>query len=155
MTALAPAQEMTSEGLLALPPLQSVAGRRVLLVKGSGGRNKIRTELEHRGATVEELACYERLPPKLQSGDLASKLTQWEIAAILLSSGEGLENLGLLLSPTETTKFSDICLVGPAQRVAQLAIDAGFSHVVTAANASDAAMLQALTTWNAARENNQ
>lgn len=147
--AQAPALEMTSEGLLALPSLQSVAGQRVLLVKGRGGRTKMRTELEQRGAKVEELACYTRKIPALQRGDLAKKLTQWEIAAILLSSGQGLANLELLLSPSETTKFRHICLVVPSQRVAELAGAAGFTTVKIAQNASDAAMLQALTAWNA------
>ncbi|MFK7977844.1 MAG: uroporphyrinogen-III synthase [Halioglobus sp.] len=147
--AQAPAQQMTSEGLLALPSLQAINGRRVLLVKGVGGRDKLRTELELRGAKVSELACYERQLPRLETGELAKKLTQWEIAVVLLSSGEGLANLELLLSPSETTNFTHICLIVPSKRVAQLAQDAGFKAVITAKNASDAAMLQALTTWNA------
>lgn len=149
VNAQAPQQEMTSEGLLALPSLQSVTGQRVLLVKGRGGRNKIRTELENRGAKVEELACYERQIPHLQPGDLAKKLTHWGIAVVLLSSGEGLANLELLLRPAETSKFSHICLIVPSQRVAELASAAGFNTVIAAQNASDAAMLEALTAWNA------
>ena len=43
----------------------------------------------------------------------------------------------------------DIGLVVPSPRVAKLAQQAGFNDVVTAANASDAAMLQALQQWRA------
>lgn len=154
IAAQAPEEQMTSEGLLALPSLQAIAGQRVLLVKGQGGRDKLRNELTQRGASVTELACYERQVPRLETGELAKKLIQWEIAVVLLSSGEGLANFVLLLSPSETTNFndsgfSDICIIVPSQRVAELASEAGFSTVITATNASDAAMLAALTTWNA------
>ena len=38
LTVQVPGMDMTSEGLLALPSLQAVAGQRVLIVKGEGGR---------------------------------------------------------------------------------------------------------------------
>lgn len=141
---LTPGSEMTSEGLLALPQLQAVAGQRVLIVKGEGGRATLAESLGHRGARVEELACYRRIPPDLASGELAQKLSQWDIGVVLISSGEGLANLLALLSPAETTKFADITLLVPSPRVAQMARAAGFSRVITAENASDSAMLRAL-----------
>jgi uroporphyrinogen-III synthase len=145
--ALTPGENMTSEGLLALPELSAVDGARVLLVKGCGGRDKLRLELERRGARVDELACYERGLPALPPGELAERLERWKIAVILLSSGEGLANLQELLRPAETTKFIGTCLIVPSQRVAQQARDAGFTSVIVADNASDASMLHALHTW--------
>jgi uroporphyrinogen-III synthase len=65
----------------------------------------------------------------------------------MISSGEGFANLLALLSPAETTKFSYITLLVPSVRVAQMALAAGFGRVITAENASDSAMLGALTTW--------
>ena len=62
----------------------------------------------------------------------------------MISSGEGLNNMLTLLSDKETTKFRDINLIVPSDRVAEEAQEAGFSHVTTAANASDGAMLEAL-----------
>ena len=62
----------------------------------------------------------------------------------MISSGEGLANMLALLSPAETTKFMDIILLVPSQRVAQMARAAGFSRVITAENASDSAMMRAL-----------
>nr|MBP6683708.1 uroporphyrinogen-III synthase [Halioglobus sp.] len=144
VSVLSPATEMTSEGLLALPQLQAVAGQRVLIVKGEGGRATLADSLGRRGARVEELACYRRIPPDLASGELAQKLSQWAIGVVLISSGEGLANLLALLSPAETTKFADITLLVPSPRVAQMARAAGFSRVITAENASDSAMLRAL-----------
>ena len=145
--AVTPGSDMSSEGLLALPYLRNVEGQRVLIVKGEGGRHTLRTELLHRGALVDELACYRRGLPELPPGYLAGRLEQWDIDVILLSSGEGLANLLLLLSPAETTKLKAIGLIVPSERVAQMAREAGFGQVVTAENASDAAMLCALQEW--------
>ncbi len=144
---LSPSREMTSEGLLALPELQQVGDERVLIVKGEGGRDTVRRELSSRGAKVDELACYRRSCPDLAPGVLAAQLAAADVEVILLSSGEGLANLLALLSEKETTKFRDMCLVVPSERVARMAQEAGFSQVVTADNASDEAMLRALQAY--------
>lgn len=142
-----PGKLMTSEGLLAVPPLQAVAGQRILIIKGEGGRATLREELLRRGATVDELACYRRACPDLPAGQLAASLHEWRIDLVMISSGEGLANLQALLRWPETTKFTPICVIVPSERIARLAQKAGFGQVVTAENASDVAMLHALEEW--------
>jgi uroporphyrinogen-III synthase len=144
ITALTPGSVMSSEGLLSHAVLQDVKDQHVLIVKGEGGRDALVRELTQRGAVVDELACYRRSLPDLPHGELAERLQRWGIEVILISSGEGLANLQLLLSRTETSKLKHMGLIVPSQRVARLALDAGFDQVVTAENASDAAMLRAL-----------
>ncbi|MEH6585086.1 MAG: uroporphyrinogen-III synthase [Halioglobus sp.] len=146
---ISPAEQMNSEGLLALAELKSVAGQRVLIVKGLGGRETLREALSQRGANVDELACYQRSCPSMAPGELAKLLSLKAVDVVMISSGEGLHNMLTLLSDKESTKFRDIGLVVPSPRVATLAQQAGFNNVVTAANASDAAMLQALQQWQA------
>ena len=150
-----PGTAMTSEGLLAVSRLQSVAGQRILIVKGEGGRSTLREELCRRGATVDELACYRRSCPALPAGELARKLSQWRIDTVIMSSGEGFANLQALLSSPETTKFNHLSLIVPSSRVARMAREAGFDQVVTAENASDAAMLRALEGQKPALENDE
>jgi len=145
--AITPGKNMISEGLLALPYLKNVQGQRVLIIKGEGGRDTLRSELFHRGALVDELACYRRSLPELLAGGLGAQISQREIDVILLSSGEGLANLLLLLSPTETTTVKAISVIVPSERVADMARDTGFKSVLTAENASDEAMLRALQKW--------
>lgn len=147
VAAITPGNSMTSEGLLAQPRLRDVAGQRVLIVKGQGGRSTLRDVLSQRGARVDELACYRRCPPDIAPGELCSKLSEWGIALVMISSGEGLANMLALLSPQETTKFMSITLVVPSDRVAHMAREAGFNRVVTAENASDGAMMRALEKW--------
>jgi uroporphyrinogen-III synthase len=148
IAALVPDGAMTSEGLLALPPLREVADQRVLIIKGEGGRQALAAELGARGARVDELACYRRSAPQLAPGELAGCLVRWRIALVMISSGEGLANLLALLSPAETSKFVDITVLVPSPRVAELARKAGFRRVMIADNASDSAMLSALSAWN-------
>ena len=145
--AITPGSNMSSEGLLAVPQLHYVQDQRVLVVKGEGGRDTLARELAQRGARVDELPCYRRSRPTLPEGVLARKLADGNIAAIMISSGEGLENLRVLLSPAETTNFKHLCIIVPSPRVARMAREAGFDQVVTAENASDAAMLCALEEW--------
>jgi uroporphyrinogen-III synthase len=147
ITAISPEGDMSSEGLLALPGLQSVDGQRLLIVKGEGGREALRAELRNRGAKVDTLNCYRRRCPSLAPGDLARRLGQWGIKIVLISSGEGLANMLELLSAEETTKFRGMRLVVPSVRVERLARQAGFSQILTAANASDGAMITALDEW--------
>jgi len=148
ITAVTPGHTMTSEGLLAVSRLQRVHRERVLIVKGEGGRDTLKQELTRRGAVVDELCCYRRRLPDIPAGELAARLCRWKIDVILLSSGEGLANLQLLLSPAETSKLKATGLIVPSERVAQMARDAGFGRVVTAENASDEAMLRALAVWH-------
>ncbi|MCX2977874.1 uroporphyrinogen-III synthase [Candidatus Marimicrobium litorale] len=142
--ALTPDREMSSEGLLAMPALQAVDGQRVLIIKGEGGRDTLRSELTSRGSRVDELACYRRGPPEVSGEVLLRQLSDWDIDIILVSSGEGLSNLRLLLTRAETTKLT---VIVPSQRVARMALEAGCREVLVADNASDAAMLRALEDW--------
>ena len=153
--AITPGPLMTSEGLLAVSQLQSVAGQRILIIKGEGGRATLPEELASRGATVDELACYRRVCPGYGPGEVAAKLSQWHIGLAMITSGEGLANLGALISPQETTKFRDITLLVPSDRIAGLARQAGFDQVVIAENASDSAMLRALEQWQPSSENDE
>lgn len=147
VTAQTPGSDMTSEGLLALPGLQHCSGERVLLVKGEGGREALARALVARGARVDTLACYRRLAPALASGEFAAAVARWDIGLVMISSGEGLANMLALLSPEESSKLQDICLLLPSGRVAAAAAAAGFRHCLVAGNASDKAMLRALDEW--------
>ncbi|QIB65253.1 uroporphyrinogen-III synthase [Kineobactrum salinum] len=147
VSAEVPGLEMSSEGLLQLPGLSRVEGHRVLLVKGEGGRGLLAGELARRGAQVETLACYRRCAPRYAGGEFVAALQRWQIGIILISSGEGLENMLALLDPAETSKLQSVTLLLPSARVAETAAAAGFRHRIVADNASDEAMLRALEQW--------
>lgn len=94
---LLPAGRYDSEGLLALPELTDVAGRRVLIVRGVGGRELLAEMLTARGANVEYAECYERKPPPAPPELLLSAWRARALHAITITSSEGLRQLHALL----------------------------------------------------------
>src|SRR5699024_11668043 len=60
-----PARGDTSEDLLQMEALHSVAERRIVLLSGEGGRNKLMRTLTARGAIVGKVALYRRLPAEI------------------------------------------------------------------------------------------
>ena len=155
LSPLTPGKEMTSEGMLALPSLQSMQGERVLIVRGVGGRETLRQSLEARGAHVDSLVCYQRRPVPLAPGALGALLEREQVALALLSSAEGLAHFTALLPPGETTKLRELTVVVPSQRVADSAHALGWRRVQVADNATDDAMVEAARAWYAAEGNNE
>ncbi|MFT7285918.1 MAG: uroporphyrinogen-III synthase [Halieaceae bacterium] len=149
LLAHSPADDMSSEGLLAMRGLASVAGRRLLIVKGEGGRDLIQETLRERGARVDTLRCYRRTPTTLESAACHALLQRQPVQLILISSGEGLRILSGLLQPRENTNLAATALVVPSARVAEEALRLGWLSIEQAANASDSAMLAAAQIWRA------
>jgi uroporphyrinogen-III synthase len=89
---ISPPSGADSEALLAVPEMQAVAGKRIVIFRAEGGRALLGDTLRERGAHVEYAACYRRR--RSQGSNL-----QEEIHAITVSSAEGLANLFELLDP--------------------------------------------------------
>jgi uroporphyrinogen-III synthase len=95
---LLPAERYDSEGLLALPQLTDMAGKRVLIVRGVGGRELLAETLTARGASVDYAECYERMPPSGSPEPLMAAWRAHALHAITITSSEGLRQLHELLS---------------------------------------------------------
>lgn len=85
-----PFDRADSEGLLALPELQDVQGKRFLLMRGVGGRELLWRGLEARGARVDVLELYRRELP-------AEARAQWQTLSVspdivLLTSPDALQH---------------------------------------------------------------
>lgn len=141
--ALCPA-DPRSEGLLALPALQGVSGRRVLILRGNDGRDLIARTLASCGALVHYCATYERHYPDLD-GDALTR--HWQAAgldSLLITSGELLQRLLALVPGPQHPWLYDRLLVVPSPRVAEMAEGAGFTRIVIAQGASNQALVAAL-----------
>jgi uroporphyrinogen-III synthase len=143
---------MRSEALLALPPLTAVEGRRILIIRGQGGRELLQETLSARGARVDCLECYRRAAPPFDSAHCMEQLARTPVELILVSSGDGLLQLSRLLTPRENTNLAGTALIAPSQRVADMAAEQGWRSVRCAENASDAAMLEAARAWASVRQ---
>ncbi len=88
-----PASGADTESLLTRPELAAVAGRRVTVFTGEGGRRLLADSLAARGAAVVTVPCYRRARPALDPVVLEGRLAEGEVAAVTAASGEALQNL--------------------------------------------------------------
>lgn len=135
-----------SEALLALPQLSAalqVAGPRVLIMRGEGGRELIAETLRQRGVAVDYLELYRRVRPQYPAGTLAQVIAEARLNALLVSSAQGLDNLRQLAADA-WAELARLPLLVPSPRVAELARAAGVRQVIDCRGASAAAVLAAL-----------
>ncbi len=132
-----------SENLLQFARFQQLSNQRILIFRGVGGRELLADSLRQRGAEVDYVELYRRRVPGYAKDYLPTALQQANPDVIVLSSGEGLENLLLLLGDNK----SQVCLVPllvPSERVKQWALEAGFETVINSNGAADQAIMQSL-----------
>lgn len=141
---MTPLSRADSEGLLALPPLQQIAGQPVGLITAPGGRGLLSSELARRGALVELAEVYRREPMAISPARLRSLAGLPESSALLLTSEEGFSPLWQALdAESRAALLSRPCVV-PGERLAACAHTFGFSRVLRAVNARPPEMLEAL-----------
>ena len=112
----------SSEGLLAMNELQAPMGKKVLIVRGVGGRETLKEGLEGRGALVDYAEVYRR---DLIDYESAEWLPSGEKVFALVHSGEALIHLSKLLG----SLLTQYCLIVPSRRLQLMAIDEGFGKV--------------------------
>ncbi|HMA10873.1 MAG TPA: uroporphyrinogen-III synthase, partial [Steroidobacteraceae bacterium] len=135
-----------SEALLALPQLQDVAGRRVVIVRGVGGRPLVADALRARGAEVHFLECYRRTCPHADAGPLLARWRAGGIDAVTVASAETLHNLAALLGEPGECLLAATPLFAPHEKIADAARRFGIAHVV-ATPGGDAGLLDGLVNW--------
>lgn len=138
---LIPEGRADTEGLLALSAMQRVEGRRVLIVRGEGGRAMLGDTLSERGAEVDYAEIYRRAVPGAGQTSLPA---DWEnvLGAVTVTSGEALDNLCRRLGYGR--RLLETPLIVVSERTAHHAHQAGFRSVHVSAGASDEALLVAL-----------
>lgn len=140
---LLPRNGYDSEGLLALDELKDMRDKQVIIVRGNGGRSKLKDELEQRGARVEYAGVYRRLMP---DRDPANLLRGWDrlIDVVTATSNESLDNLFTMLGGEGRDKLLSTPLLVVSQRMARHAEALGCQQIYLADDASDEAILAEL-----------
>src|SRR5690606_26730779 len=98
---IVPETGFTSEALLAHPDFTLPDNARVLIVRGSGGREMLRETLTARGLVVETLDVYRRVRPEIDAATRDAIEARWAsegIDVVTVTSVETLHNLIALLS---------------------------------------------------------
>lgn len=145
---LQPSGRYDSEGLLALPELQQVAGWRIVIFRGDGGRELLGQTLRERGAVVDYAEVYRRERPAADVQALAAQLKAGAVDIVTVTSSEGLRNLLELAGADNAVRLRQLPLVVVSERTAALAEALGFSQPAhVAALASDAGLVEAVARW--------
>lgn len=146
---LAPGQRFDSEGLLAEPPLSraQISGKRVLILRGNGGRELLAETLSERGAQVDCITCYQRSGPSGGADLLREAWHAGRIDGITLSSSEALRYLIDLLDEQERQHLYNTPVFVPHARIAANAKALGLNKIIPTA-AADAGILAGLIAYN-------
>ena len=146
---VAPAERFDSEALLALPELQAarVAGRRLALFRGDGGRELLAETLRQRGAQVDCVTCYRRSGPADGVQPLLAAWRAGRLDALTVSSSEGLRYLADLLDVEGREFLVRTPLFVPHARIAESARALGLSNIILT-DAADAGILAGLRAYN-------
>ena len=144
-----PTTTMDSEGLLALPELAVVAGKRVVIFRGDTGRELLKNALEAGGATVTQVECYRRAAPASGAAGLIEAWRERRLDAVTLTSSEGLDNLWAILDGEGQRYLAATPTFVPHPRIAENARAFGLSEVIVTPPA-DAGLLASLLEYFAA-----
>lgn len=127
---ISPQLRFDSEALLEAPELQQMAGKRVLICRGDGGRELLGETLTARGATVEFLTVYRRSMP---TQDPAPLLKLWEahqLDAVTLTSSEGLRNMIDMIGHLGHAWLKNTPTFVPHARIAEQATAFGLRRII-------------------------
>jgi uroporphyrinogen-III synthase len=148
---IVPEAGFNSEALLAHPDLTLGNDARVLIVRGSGGRELLQETFAARGLLVETREVYERIRPTIDDATRNALEERWAsegIDVVTATSIETLHNLIGMLTDRGRALLRETTLLVASQRIAEAAQAAGLNGTLLVANgADDASMIGTLARW--------
>ncbi|WOH36848.1 uroporphyrinogen-III synthase [Thalassotalea fonticola] len=133
----------TSEGLLALVQLQNIANKQVLIIRGNGGREFLKQQLELKHAKVAYNEVYKRQWLTLSAKQTIDKWRKDEINCIVITSSELLNKT---LDLVADINWANSCYwIVASARIAEQAKAHGLEQVINANGASHQQIFQAMT----------
>lgn len=136
-----------SESLLALPALQRVKNKNIVIFRGNGGRELLAKTLENRGANLRVIECYERQIPTLSEEEIAKRLNAWSESprkVIVSTSRDILFNLKTLVGPKTWKILQKEVMIVVGLRMQGLAANLGVKRIVVTKDADDSSLIEAL-----------
>lgn len=149
---ITPVNGSDSEALLARPELQQVAGKRVVIFRGEGGRALLGDTLRARGAQVEYAECYRRVRPNTDAAPLSARLRDNGIDIVTVTSVESLRNLHDMLDAAARVHLRRLPMVVVGTRQAEACQALGIqAQPWIARDAGDNSIVAAIQAWRASK----
>lgn len=133
-----------SEGVLKLLANTSVEHKKIVILRGNGGRETLAEDLTQRTANVTYCEVYQRTAPDYDPDMLINKWQQFAINSVIITSGEILGNLIKTIPYTALPWILNLHFIVPSQRIAALAHTLGIEHVTIATGASNDSLFNAI-----------
>jgi uroporphyrinogen-III synthase len=146
ITVIVPPYGADSESLLATPQLSNLRSKRVLILRGVGGRELLAQELRRRGAEVAYAECYRRGQPRADPAELIGRWEQGRVHAVTVASGETLDNLFAMLGPDGQKLLCATPVFAPHVSIAERAKRFGLTQVAITPP-GDEGLLRGLSAW--------
>ena len=138
---LIPKDRFDSESLLTLPEMTNVFSKKILIVRGVGGRDVLAETLKIRGAQVTFAECYQRTNPQTNCDLLAQLWADKKLHGIVVTSSEAMRHLLDLAGAADWLKH--VTLSVNHVRIAELPLQMGLK-VLVADEPGDESMLQTI-----------
>lgn len=134
-----------SEHLLTMTELTNVGQKRILILRGNGGRDLIYSTLAEHGALVEHCEAYQRIEVAFNVDKSTQQWQQFGVDTLVVTSGEQLNQFVRSLSPRHLVWLRQLRLVVPSQRIVEMAQHNGFQHIINSQGAANPDLLRALS----------
>ena len=141
---LQPADRFDSESLLAMPEMQAVQDKHIMIVRGVGGRELLADTLRQRGAQVSFAECYRRINPQSNTNKLQSLWQNGQLDSLVVTSSEAMRHLLALTANGSAEWLRDTTIYVNHARIAELPLNLGL-RVQVASAPGDEAMLHCLS----------
>jgi uroporphyrinogen-III synthase len=145
---LTPKDRYDSESLLALSEMHVVAGKRIMIFRGLGGREVLANTLTERGAKITLAECYRRINPSQDVSPLKELWQSGRLHAIVITSSEALRSLVAL---NAGAWLYNVPIFVNHPRIAEAAIAECLQAVLTNSNNDEELVLE-IAQWVKANE---
>lgn len=135
---LIPEGRFDSESLLSLPAMQEMQGKKVMIIRGIGGRELLANTLKDRGAQVNFGECYQRINPQKNCDVLIQAYNSKRLHHIVVTSSEAMRYLLDLAGDRDWLNNVTLCV--NHDRIAENAIEKGLNVKVATAPGDNAMM---------------
>lgn len=146
-----PDSYFNSESLLALHEIKELGpGDKVAIIRGEGGRNFLKEQLENQGAEVEYINVYRRFCPQTSLDELSEANQRQQLDIIMLTSVQSAFNLfDLQARGVDNGWLSKATLLLGSERIKNKLLSSQYKtgKLLVADDPSDETMFESLLNW--------
>ncbi|MCK3657825.1 uroporphyrinogen-III synthase [Pasteurellaceae bacterium Pebbles2] len=144
-----PFRQENSEGVLNLAEMQDLSEKNILILRGNGGREHFSEQAQLRGANVQFVECYQRVPIDYNNIEQTDLCKRASINSVLATSAEILNYLIDFVPQEEQTWLKSCQLITISRRIANLAKQAGWQdeNIIISPKADNATLVNTLLTY--------